>query len=69
LRKLLPQRSHGENVKRLFQSLLHEDSGQDMIEYVLLSALIALSSLAVIRAYNVDIKGSLNYVGNQLTNA
>jgi Flp pilus assembly pilin Flp len=59
----------GIHMKQLLKNLVHEDSGQDVIEYVLLSTLIALSSLAVIRAYNVDIKGSLNGLGNSLTNA
>ncbi|MDP9049652.1 MAG: Flp family type IVb pilin [Acidobacteriota bacterium] len=56
-------------MKPLIQALIRDDSGQDMIEYALVSTLLALSLLAVIRAYNVDIKGSFNGLGNGLTNA
>lgn len=56
-------------MKQLLKNLVREDSGQDMIEYALVSALLALSSLAVIRAYNVSIKGAFNGLGNSLTNA
>jgi Flp pilus assembly pilin Flp len=56
-------------VKRLFHALIREDSGQDMIEYALVSTLLALSLLAVLRSYNVHIVNSLNGLGNQLTNA
>jgi pilus assembly protein Flp/PilA len=57
------------NMKRLFQDLIRDDSGQDMIEYALVSTLLALSLLAVLRSYNVHIVSSLNGLGNQLTNA
>jgi Flp pilus assembly pilin Flp len=56
-------------MKQLLKNLAREDSGQDMIEYVLVSALLALSSMAVLRAYNVDMKGTLNGLGTSLTNA
>jgi pilus assembly protein Flp/PilA len=56
-------------VKRLFQALIRDDSGQDLIEYALVSAVLALSALAVLRSYNVHIISSLNGLGNQLTNA
>lgn len=56
-------------MKRLFQALIRDDSGQDMIEYALVSTLIAISLLAVIRSYNVNIKGAFNGLGNSLTNA
>ena len=56
-------------VKRHFQTLIRDDSGQDMIEYALVSTLLALSALAVLRSYNVHIISSLNALGNQLTNA
>lgn len=56
-------------MKQLFQALIREDSGQDMIEYALVSTLLALSLLAVIRSYNLHIINSLNGLGNQLTNA
>jgi pilus assembly protein Flp/PilA len=56
-------------MKRLLKSLVHEDSGQDMIEYALLATLIAMSLLAVLRAYNANIKGAFNGLSNSLSNA
>jgi pilus assembly protein Flp/PilA len=69
VRPLAAKGLNEEHVKPLFQALIRDDSGQDMIEYALVSTLLALSLLAVIRAYNVDIKGSFNGLGNGLTNA
>jgi Flp pilus assembly pilin Flp len=54
-------------MKRFFKKLAREESGQDVIEYVLVSTLLALSMLAVLRSYNIDIQGSLNGVAGTLT--
>ena len=56
-------------MKQFLKRLVQEDSGQDMIEYVLVSTLLALSLLAVIRSYNVNMQGTLNGLGNALTKA
>ena len=56
-------------LRLFFQALLRDDSGQDLIEYALVSTLLALSVLAVLRSYNINVINSLNGVGNQLTQA
>ena len=56
-------------MKQLLKNLVCEDSGQDMIEYALVSTLLALSLLAVIRSYNLHIGTALNGLGTSLTNA
>jgi pilus assembly protein Flp/PilA len=56
-------------MTQLLKNLVREDSGQDLIEYALVSTLIALSLMAIIRAYDVDVKGAFNGLGNSLTNA
>jgi pilus assembly protein Flp/PilA len=56
-------------MKQLIKNLVREDSGQDMIEYALVSTLLALSLLAVIRSYNLHIGNTLNGLGTSLTNA
>jgi len=56
-------------MKQLFKRLVREDSGQDVIEYVLVSALLGLSSLAVMRAYNVNMQGTLNGLAGAVTRA
>jgi pilus assembly protein Flp/PilA len=58
-----------EYVKRLFHTLIRDDSGQDMIEYALVAAVLGLSTIAVLRSYNVHIISSLNDLGSQLANA
>ena len=56
-------------MKQLLKRLVREESGQDMIEYVLVAALIGLSSVAVMRAYRVDLTNTFNTIGTQLANA
>ena len=55
------------NLKELFIRLVQEDSGQDLIEYALVAALIALGALAGIKALGNDIATVFNNVGNSLT--
>ena len=66
-RPLLQLLDRDTHMKQILKRLVQEDSGQDMIEYVLVSTLLALSVLAVIRAYNVNIQGTLNGLGSALT--
>jgi pilus assembly protein Flp/PilA len=56
-------------MKQFLRNLVHEDSGQDMIEYALVSTLLALSLLAVIRSYNLKIGNAFGGIGTSLTNA
>ena len=57
------------NLKVLFIRLVQEDSGQDLIEYALVAALIALGALVGMKALAVDIGTAFNTVGNSLTSA
>jgi len=56
-------------MTRLLENLVRNDSGQDMIEYAMVAAIIGLSLIAVMRAYNTDIKGVFNWLGVSLTNS
>jgi pilus assembly protein Flp/PilA len=56
-------------MKQLLKHLVREESGQDLIEYALLAALVGLSSVAVMRAYNTNLKGVFNGISTQLSNA
>ena len=56
-------------MKQLFKSLVADESGQDMIEYALVTAMIALATSAVLRGYKTDFGSIFNQIGNQLTNA
>jgi pilus assembly protein Flp/PilA len=56
-------------MKQLLKNLMTEDSGQDLIEYALVSALIGLGAIASITALKNSVTGAFNSIGNALTNA
>jgi pilus assembly protein Flp/PilA len=47
-------------------SLLADDSGQDLIEYALLAALIALGAIAAMKGLTTKITNEFNAIGNSL---
>ena len=51
---------------RLLANLLDDDSGQDLIEYALVAALIALSAIGAMSALTNKINNEFNKVGNSL---
>ncbi len=57
------------NLKELFIRLVQEDSGQDLIEYALVAALIALGALAGMKALATDLGSAFSAVGTALTSA
>lgn len=46
-----------------------EDSGQDLIEYALLAALVGLGSLSGMKGLSVQIANSFNNINTGITNA
>jgi pilus assembly protein Flp/PilA len=57
------------SVKQLLKNLMTEDSGQDLIEYALVAALVGLVAVASITALKNTVANTFNSVGSQLTNA
>ncbi len=57
------------NLKELFIRLVQEDSGQDLIEYALVAALIALGALVGMKTLANDIGNAFNSVGTTLSSA
>ena len=55
-----------EDVKRLLKKLVKEDSGQDLIEYALVAALVGLGSVAAISGLTNSLKNSFNAIGSGL---
>ena len=51
-------------VKRL----LRDESGQDLIEYALLAALVGLGAVVSMRGLGTKIGNGFNTIGNNLTN-
>jgi pilus assembly protein Flp/PilA len=57
------------NYKQLLKNLMVEDSGQDLIEYALVAALVGLGSVAAISGLSNSLSNTYNGVGSALTNA
>jgi pilus assembly protein Flp/PilA len=58
-----------KSSKKLFLSLLQDESGQDLIEYALVAGLIGLAAVAAMTSLAGKIGTAFNNVGTQLTNA
>lgn len=57
------------NTYKLFVKLYREESGQDLIEYSLVAALIALAAITGMKTLANNINGAFNTVGSMLTSA
>jgi pilus assembly protein Flp/PilA len=57
------------NMKQLLKNLMTEDSGQDLIEYALVAALVGLGAVASLNILKNTVANTLGAVGNQLNNA
>jgi pilus assembly protein Flp/PilA len=53
-------------LKCRLKTLLTDDSGQDLIEYALIAALIALAAIVSMRSLANKISNEFNTVGNSL---
>lgn len=56
-------------MKQLLKKLATEDSGQDLIEYALVAALVGLGAVAAMKGLSNSIGKTFNGVGNSLTSA
>jgi pilus assembly protein Flp/PilA len=62
-------RCHKQANMQSVRRLLHDESGQDMIEYALVGALVGLAAVLSIKGVTNKIGNTFNSVGSQLTNA
>ena len=58
-----------KDMKQLVKNLVNEDSGQDLIEYALVAALVGLGAVAAMKGLSNSIGTAFNGVGTSLTNA
>jgi len=58
-----------KNMKQLLNNLMMDESGQDLIEYALVAALVGLGSVASMNGLASSIANTFNGVGNALTTA
>ncbi len=56
-------------MKNLFNRIVREEQGQDLIEYALLAGLISLASVVAITALGTAIQAKFNAVGAAVTAA
>jgi pilus assembly protein Flp/PilA len=54
---------------KLIKKLIAEDSGQDLIEYALVAALVGLGSITAMKGLATSIRTTFNGVGNAVTSA
>lgn len=57
------------NLKRVISGLLTDESGQDLIEYALVAALIALGATAAMSSLATTISSAFTTVGTKLSGA
>ena len=56
-------------MKNLLKRLWKEEDGQDLIEYALLAALIALAAVVTMKTLASDISNVFSAIGTDLTSA
>ncbi len=57
------------NVLRALRSLHNDESGQDLIEYALVAALIAFGATATMSALAVNINKAFSVIGSKMSSA
>ena len=58
-----------KNLKHLVAKLIVEESGQDLIEYALVAALIGLGAVTSMRTLSTTIGTAFRSIGTSLTSA
>lgn len=57
------------NYREALKNLLRDDSGQDLIEYALVAALIGLGATAAMSGLSTTIGSAFTSIGTRLTSA
>ncbi len=57
------------NMITRMRALLHDDEGQDLIEYALLAGLISLVAVATVTTAGTNVKDIFNTITGKLTTA
>jgi pilus assembly protein Flp/PilA len=58
-----------KSFKLLLNNLMTDESGQDLIEYALVAALVALGAVASLNGLSTKINSAFTAVGNSLSSA
>ncbi len=57
------------NLKAILNKLVKDDSGQDLIEYALIAALLALGAVTGMKTLSNSIGSAMTDIGSQLNSA
>ena len=57
------------NILRTLQALHNDESGQDLIEYALVAALIAFAAVGTMTTLAGEINNAFSVIGSRLTSA
>jgi len=55
-----------KSFRNVLKGLLHEDSGQDLIEYALIATLVALAAIVAIHGLGNKIGSEFNTIGSSI---
>ena len=55
------------NLKQILSTLVQDESGQDLIEYALVAALIGLAAITSVKSVATAVTTAFNSVGSTLT--
>ncbi len=58
-----------QHLRKFVSRLHHDESGQDLIEYALVAALIAFAAIAGMNYVASSINNAFSKIGNKLSNA
>jgi len=56
-----------KNMKQLLKNLIAEDSGQDLIEYALVAALVGLGAVTAMKSLGTPISTAFTNIGTRVT--
>lgn len=57
-----------KTIAPVLRHLLHDEAGQDLIEYALVAALVGLGAVVALKSLTNSIDNTFNKVGSSLTN-
>jgi pilus assembly protein Flp/PilA len=58
-----------QNFKQIMNNLINDESGQDLIEYALVAALVGLGAVASMKGIANSINSAFNSISSNLNNA
>ncbi len=54
-------------MKQIFTNLMNDESGQDLIEYALVAALVGLGAVTAMKSLSTSVSNAFTSIGTTLT--